>query len=60
MEFSNSLKAEEYLKQLRIFMEQEVLPSETIYGAQRVVLIESGKPHALPEVIEALKTQQGN
>ena len=56
MEFSNSPKAEEYLKQLRMFMEQEVLPSESIYHAQRVVLIESGKPHALPAVIEVLKT----
>ena len=56
MEFSNSPKVEEYLKQLRMFMEQEVLPSESIYHAQRVVLIESGKPHVLPEVIEVLKT----
>ena len=37
-------------------MEQEVLPSETIYRAQRAVLIESGKPHDLPAVIEDLKT----
>ena len=56
MEFSNSPKAEEYLKALRVFMEQEVLPSESIYHAQRVVLIESGEPHALPAVIEVLKT----
>ena len=56
MEFSNSPKAEEYLKKLHIFMEQEVFPSESIYHSQRAVLIKSGKPHALPAVIEDLKT----
>jgi acyl-CoA dehydrogenase len=55
MEFSNSLKAEEYLDRLRIFMEQKVLPSETIYHEQREALKISGQPHVLPAVIEELK-----
>ena len=55
MEFSNSLKAEEYLDRLRIFMEQKVLPSESIYHEQREALKISGHPHVLPAVIEELK-----
>ena len=55
MEFSNSLKAEEYLDRLRIFMEQKVLPSEPIYHEQREALKISGHPHVLPAVIEELK-----
>ncbi|MDP1852510.1 MAG: acyl-CoA dehydrogenase family protein [Candidatus Planktophila sp.] len=55
MEFSNSLKAEEYLERLRTFMEQKVLPSEPIYHRQREVLKISGHPHVLPAVIEELK-----
>ena len=55
MEFSNSLKAEEYLDRLRIFMEQKVLPSERIYHEQREALKISGHPHVLPAVIEELK-----
>lgn len=55
MEFSNSLKAEEYLGLLRIFMEQKVLPSEAIYHEQREALKISGNPHVLPAVIEELK-----
>ena len=55
MEFSNSLKAEEYLDRLRIFMEQKVLPSEPIYHQQREALKISGQLHVLPAVIEELK-----
>lgn len=55
MEFSNSLKAEEYLDRLRTFMEQKVLPSERIYHEQREALKISGHPHVLPAVIEELK-----
>ena len=55
MEFSNSLKAEEYLDCLRIFMDQKVLPSERIYHEQREALKISGHPHVLPAVIEELK-----
>lgn len=55
MEFSNSLKAEDFLARLRIFMEQKVLPSESIYHEQREALKKSGQPHVLPAVIEELK-----
>ena len=55
MDFNNSLKAEEYLGLLRIFMEQKVLPSEAIYHEQREALKISGHPHVLPAVIEELK-----
>ena len=55
MEFSNSLRAEKYLSELRDFMEQKILPSESIYHQQRNALIEAGLPHALPTVIESLK-----
>ena len=54
MEFSNSLRAEKYLSELRDFMEQKILPSESIYHQQRNALIEAGLPHALPTVIESL------
>ena len=55
MEFSNSSKAEKYLSELRLFMEQKVLPAESIYHQQRAALIASGEPHSLPAVIEVLK-----
>ena len=55
MDFNNSLKAEEYVGLLRIFMEQKVLPSEAIYHEQREALKISGNPHVLPAVIEELK-----
>ena len=55
MEFSNSLKAQEYIDRLRIFMEQKVLPAESIYHEQREALKISGQPHVLPAVIEELK-----
>jgi len=55
MEFSNSLKAEKYLSELRAFMEQKVLPAESIYHQQRAALIASGEPHSLPAVVEVLK-----
>ena len=55
MDFNYSLKAEEYLGLLRIFMEQKVLPSEAIYHEQREALKISGHPHVLPAVIEELK-----
>jgi len=45
MEFSNSLRAEKYLNELRDFMEQQVLPAEPIYHQQRTALIAAGKPH---------------
>ncbi|MSX59477.1 MAG: acyl-CoA dehydrogenase [Actinobacteria bacterium] len=55
MEFSNSLRAEKYLSELRNFMEQKILPSESIYHQQRSALIEAGQPHALPAIVESLK-----
>ncbi len=55
MEFSNSLKAEKYLSELRAFMEQKVLPAESIYHQQRAALIAAGEPHSLPAVVEVLK-----
>ncbi|TRZ73402.1 MAG: acyl-CoA dehydrogenase [Streptomycetaceae bacterium] len=55
MEFSNSLRAEKYLNELRHFMEQQVLPAEPIYHQQRTALIAAGKPHVLPAIVESLK-----
>ena len=55
MEFSNSLRAEKYLNELRDFMEQQVLPAEPIYHQQRTALIAAGKPHVLPAIVESLK-----
>ncbi|CAB4678419.1 unannotated protein [freshwater metagenome] len=55
MEFSNSLRAEKYLHELRDFMEQKILPAETIYHQQRAALIAAGQPHVLPAIVENLK-----
>ena len=55
MEFSNSVMAEDYLNRLRTFMQQKVLPAESIYHEQRLALIKGGEPHVLPPIIEVLK-----
>ena len=55
MEFSNSLKAQDYLNRLHTFMQQRVLPAESIYHEQRLALIKAGLLHVLPPIIEELK-----
>lgn len=55
MDFNLSEKANEYLYQLREFMDSEVFPAETIYGQQRLELAEQGKLHTEPPIIEELK-----
>jgi acyl-CoA dehydrogenase len=55
MDFTLSVKTIQYASKLQAFMDSEVFPAEAVYEKQRHELIASGKPHALPEVVEDLK-----
>ena len=55
MEFNLSPKTTEYAKKLQAFMDSEIFPAEAVYHQQRSELTATGKPHALPPVIEDLK-----
>ena len=55
MDFTLSVKTIQYASKLQAFMDSEVLPAEAVYEKQRHELIASGKPHALPAVVEDLK-----
>ena len=55
MDFTLSVKTIQYASKLQAFMDSEVFPAEAVYEKQRRELIASGKPHALPAVVEELK-----
>ena len=55
MDFTLSVKTIQYANKLQAFMDSEVFPAEAVYEKQRHELIASGKPHALPAVVEDLK-----
>jgi acyl-CoA dehydrogenase len=57
MDFTLSAKTIQYASKLQAFMDSEVFPAEAIYEKQRHELIASGKPHALPAVVEELKVK---
>ena len=57
MDFALSPKTTEYAAKLQGFMDSEVFPAEAIYHLQREQLLAAGKPHALPAVVEELKTK---
>ena len=57
MDFMLSAKTIQYASKLQAFMDSEVFPAEAIYEKQRHELIASGKPHALPAVVEELKVK---
>ena len=57
MDFALSPKTTEYAAKLQGFMDSEVFPAEAIYHVQREQLLAAGKPHALPAVVEELKTK---
>ena len=57
MDFSPSDKTREYASRLQAFMDNEILPAESIYHRQRHELAQAGAPHGLPTVIEELKVK---
>ncbi|MDQ1668213.1 MAG: acyl-CoA dehydrogenase [Actinomycetota bacterium] len=57
MDFAVSDRATQVLEQLRSFMDERVLPAEPVYDEQRRTLRAEGRPHALPPVVEQLKTE---
>ena len=57
MDFALSPKTTEYAAKLQAFMDSEVFPAEAVYHLQREQLIAQGKPHALPAVVEELKSK---
>ena len=57
MDFALSPKTTEYAAKLQAFMDSEVFPAEAVYHQQREQLTAQGKPHALPAVVEELKSK---
>ena len=57
MDFSPSDKTREYASRLQAFMDNEILPAESIYHRQRHELAQAGQPHGRPAVIEELKAK---
>ena len=57
MDFALSPKTTEYAVKLQAFMDSEVFPAEAVYHQQREQLTAQGKPHALPAVVEELKSK---
>jgi acyl-CoA dehydrogenase len=57
MDFGTSPRGQEYLDRLRTFMDERIFPAEAVYEAQRAELAASGRPHALPPVVEELKVE---
>jgi len=57
MDFALSPKTTEYAAKLQAFMDSEVFPAEAVYHQQREQLSAQGKPHALPAVVEELKSK---
>jgi acyl-CoA dehydrogenase len=55
MDLTPSSRARELRLQLESFLESHVLPAEPVYAEQRRRLIEQGRPHDLPPVVEDLK-----
>jgi acyl-CoA dehydrogenase len=57
MDFAPSDRATRVLDQLRVFMDEHVLPAEPVYAEQRRTLLDQGRPHARPPVVEELKAE---
>lgn len=57
MEFTLSLKTQEYSERLQEFMRAEILPAESVYQSQREALIAAGKPHHSPQIVADLKAK---
>jgi len=56
MDFAPSPGAAQLLATLQTFMDEQVLPAESEYAAQRRALIAAGRDNELPSVVEDLKT----
>ena len=57
MDLDPSPRAAELAGLLRTFLDDEVLPAEAVYAAQREELIAAGRDHDLPDVVEQLKAR---
>jgi acyl-CoA dehydrogenase len=55
MDFAPSPRARDMLATLQTFMDEHVLPAEAVYAEQRKVLVDAGRAHELPAVVEDLK-----
>ena len=54
MDFAPTARGQEFHERLSAFMEERILPSESVYEAQ---LREAGDPHAQPAIMEELKAE---
>ncbi|HEX8002605.1 MAG TPA: acyl-CoA dehydrogenase family protein [Mycobacteriales bacterium] len=57
MDFAHTPEAVEWQERVQAFLDEHVYPAEPVYAAQRRDLVASGRPHALPPVVEDLKRE---
>jgi acyl-CoA dehydrogenase len=57
MDFALSPTASSYLDRLQQFMDDRILPAETVYAEQRAALRADGREHTVPPVVEELKAE---
>jgi acyl-CoA dehydrogenase len=57
VDFALSQKSEDYLKNVRAFMADQVLPAEPVYQRQRQELAAQGQPNGSPPVIAELQAE---
>jgi acyl-CoA dehydrogenase len=55
MDFAPTAHAQDMLDRMQDFMDEYVYPAEPTYAAQRAALMEAGRTHELPSVVEELK-----
>lgn len=56
MDFAPSAHGQAMLDRMQAFMDEYVYPAEPIYAEQRTALMEAGRTHELPSIVEELKT----
>ena len=57
MDFELSARAQDYLERVTHFMDNFVIPAESLYHRQRAELIKDGQPNTSPPVMLELKAQ---
>ena len=57
MDFAHTPEALDWQSRVQAFLDSHVHPAETVYAKQRATLMEAGRPHELPLVVEELKAE---
>src|SRR3712207_6452551 len=60
MDFAHTPEALDWQQRVRAVMDEEVMPAESGYAAQRASLLAAGRPHEVPPVVEELHAEAGS